>query len=93
MARHPFFMVPCLNLSENRHARAFGLFYTVLLASGAVAPILFGAVGDAMGLGTSFVIIAVLAGCIILICPFLSPELRNRRAAENFFPIVVAPSS
>ncbi len=62
-------------VSENRHARAFGLFYTVLLASGAVAPILFGAVGDAMGLETSFAIIAVLAGCIILICPFLSPRI------------------
>ena len=63
-------LAPCA-----RHARAFGLFYTVLLASGAVAPILFGAVGDAMGLETSFAIIALLAGCIILICPFLSPRI------------------
>jgi len=62
-------------VSESRHARAFGLFYTVLLASGAIAPILFGAVGDTMGLEVSFAIIAALAGCIILICPFLSPRI------------------
>ena len=62
-------------VSEHRHARAFALFYTVLLTSGAIAPILFGALGDTMGLEVSFAIIALVAGCIILICPFLSPRI------------------
>ena len=80
-------------VSENRHARAFGLFYTVLLASGAVAPILFGAVGDAMGLETSFAIIALLAGCIILICPFLSPpNCETVARLRIFFPLLLRPA-
>ncbi len=66
-------------VSESRHARAFALFYTVLLTSGAIAPILFGAVGDTMGLETSFAIIAIVAGCILLICPFLSRRILEPR--------------
>ena len=33
-----------------RHARAFGIFYTGTIGAGAIAPAIYGLVGDAVGL-------------------------------------------
>ena len=44
---------------EERQARAFGLFYTVTTAASAAAPIMVGALGDAVDLAFSSAIVAV----------------------------------
>ena len=44
---------------EERQARAFGLFYTVTTAASAAAPIIVGALGDAVDLAFSSAIVAV----------------------------------
>jgi MFS transporter, FSR family, fosmidomycin resistance protein len=44
----------------SRRANAFAIFYTATLGVGAVAPALFGALGDAAGLGKVLMVVAVL---------------------------------
>jgi dipeptide/tripeptide permease len=51
--------VPVLVRAEQR-ARAFGIFYTAVIGSGAVAPVLFGLVGDALGMTMTLAIIALM---------------------------------
>jgi MFS family permease len=59
-----------------REARAFALFYTGTIGSGALSPVLYGVVGDFAGpaWGT-----ASAAGAALLVCPLallLAPRLR-----------------
>jgi len=65
-------------VDDDRQARAFGLFYTVLMASGALSPIAFGAVGDSMGLEFSLACVAVMVVSIIALCPALSSKISER---------------
>ena len=67
-------------VDDNRQARAFGLFYTILLASGAISPILFGAVGDALGVKYSLACVSLMAALIITVCPALSSKIPERPA-------------
>ena len=67
-------------VDENRQARAFSLFYTVGLASGAVSPVIFGAIGDAASVTVSLSLVAGMALLIIGICPFLAPKIVEKSA-------------
>ena len=51
--------VPLFALPERR-ARAFSIFYTGTIGSSAVAPILYGLVGDALGLPAALVVVAAI---------------------------------
>jgi len=51
--------VPVL-VTPDKRARAFGIFYTGVIGSGAAAPVLFGIVGDVMGLTMTLVVIGIL---------------------------------
>ncbi len=51
--------VPVLVRTEQR-ARAFGIFYTGVIGSGAVAPVLFGLMGDALGVTMTLAIVALM---------------------------------
>jgi MFS family permease len=51
--------VPVLVRAEQR-PRAFGIFYTGVIGSGAVAPVLFGLVGDALGVTMTLALVAVM---------------------------------
>ncbi len=62
-------------VEEDRHARAFSLFYTVGIGSGAISPIVFGVVSDAYGVPTALTCIAAMAATILLLCPLLAPRL------------------
>ena len=62
-------------VDEEKQARAFSLFYTVGIGSGAVSPVVFGFVGDGFGIPTALTFIAAMALSIILLCPFLAPRL------------------
>jgi MFS transporter, FSR family, fosmidomycin resistance protein len=50
----------------DRQARAYGLFYTLGIGSGALSPVLFGAVSDAGGVELA---LGVLAACVLLVLP------------------------
>lgn len=58
-------------------SRVYGLYYTVYLGGGAVAPVCWGFVGDRLGLGPTWVAIAgVVLGAVALAVP-----LRERRGS------------
>lgn len=59
-------------------ARAFGMFYTVTIGSGALAPLLCGALGDAFGLHT---MVPALALAVLTIVPLTWP-LRGALASD-----------
>jgi FSR family fosmidomycin resistance protein-like MFS transporter len=67
--------------SPDRTARAFALFYTGTIGAGAIAPVLYGWLGDAFGPATATTATAVTA---LAICPFmiaLSRHLNEESAA------------
>ena len=59
-------------VAPDRRARAFSVFYTGTIGSGAVAPALYGFVGDWLGVPTA---LTVVAGVVLLTLP-LSLVLR-----------------
>jgi predicted MFS family arabinose efflux permease len=69
--------VPVLVGPEKR-ARAFGIFYTGVIGSGAVAPVLFGFVGDAMGLGLTLAVIGILPLLTLPLALALRPSFAPR---------------
>ena len=63
-----------------RRARAFGIFYTLTIGAGAVSPVLYGLLGDAIGVPRTF---GVIAAVVLLVLPLtlaLRPALRAPRA-------------
>jgi MFS family permease len=61
-----------------RRARAFGLFYTLSIGSGALAPALCGAFSDALGLHA---IVPLIAAVVLLVVPLTLP-LRGALASD-----------
>ena len=62
-----------------RRARAFGVFYTLTIGAGAVSPVLYGLLGDAIGVPRTF---GVIAAVVLLVLPLtlaLRPALRALR--------------
>jgi MFS family permease len=62
-----------------RRARAYGLYYTLVVAASAAAPLVYGAVGDALGvmatlLLTSAVVLTTLPLCFVLRGALAQPE-------------------
>jgi MFS family permease len=66
--------VPVLVHPEQR-ARAFGIFYTGVIGSGAVAPVLFGLVGDALGVTMTLAIVALMPLFTLVPALALRPSL------------------
>lgn len=62
-------------VDEDRQARAFSLFYTVGIGSGAISPIVFGLISDSYSVPTALTFIAAMAASILLVCPFLAQRL------------------
>jgi predicted MFS family arabinose efflux permease len=69
--------VPALVTAQKR-ARAFGIFYTGTIGSGALAPILYGVIGDALGLYATLVIIALIVLATLPLAWGLRPALARR---------------
>jgi MFS family permease len=71
--------VPAL-VAPDRRARAFGIFYTGTIGAGATAPILYGLVGDVLGVPAT---LAVLAAMVLITVPLafaLRPALAGQRS-------------
>ena len=62
-----------------RRARAFGVFYTVTIGSGAVAPTVYGTVGDIFGVIPTM---ALVAAIVLLVLP-LTAALRGIFAHDH----------
>jgi FSR family fosmidomycin resistance protein-like MFS transporter len=65
-------------VAPDRRERAFSLFYTGAIGGGAIAPVIYGMIGDAIGPGHA---ILVVAGVCLLTLPLavaLAPSLRDR---------------
>jgi MFS transporter, FSR family, fosmidomycin resistance protein len=62
---------------SGRQARAFGLFYTLTIGAGAIAPPLFGIVGDLLNLASAMLLVAAIVLLILPLVFFLRPVFRN----------------
>jgi MFS family permease len=60
-------------VAPERRARAFGLYYTFTVGAGAAAPLLYGSLGDAIGVAPALLVAAVL---VLLTLP-LTATLRR----------------
>jgi MFS family permease len=65
-------------VTPERRARAFSVFYTGTIGTGAVAPALYGAVGDALGVSTAVLIVAMAALVTLPLSLVLKPVLASR---------------
>lgn len=59
-------------VAPEKRSRAFGVFYTGTIGAGAVAPIIYGLFGDALGVPTALAIV----GCLVLVTLPLALALR-----------------
>jgi MFS family permease len=58
-------------VSADRRSRAYGLYYTVTIATSALAPSIYGVIGDAVGVTTTLVIVATVVLVTIPLCLML----------------------
>jgi MFS family permease len=59
-----------------RRARAFGVFYTLTIGAGAASPVLYGLIGDAIGVPRTFGFIAAVVLLVLPLTLVLRPALR-----------------
>jgi predicted MFS family arabinose efflux permease len=71
--------VPLL-VTPERRARAFSVFYTGTIGSGAVAPALYGVVGDHFGVTAALIVVAALVLLTLPLVLVLKPVLPARPA-------------
>ena len=62
-------------VAPEKHARAFGVFYTGTIGAGAVAPLFYGMIGDAVGVNVAIVVVAMLVLITIPLALMLRPLL------------------
>jgi MFS family permease len=63
----------------DRRARAFGIFYTGTIGAGAVAPALYGLIGDMLGVPTTLLLVAAVVLATVPLALLLRPALVVRR--------------
>ena len=64
---------------NGREARAFGFFYTVTIGADAIAPTLYGAAADVIGLAGSMLLVAAIVLLILPLLAVLRPALKEHR--------------
>jgi MFS transporter, FSR family, fosmidomycin resistance protein len=62
-------------VAPERRARAFSVFYTGTIGSGAVAPAIYGVVGDALGVSSALMIVAAIVLLTLPLSLVLKPML------------------
>lgn len=70
-------------VTDQQIERAFAMFYTGILGSSALAPILYGRVGDATGPVWATVATAITALTVVPLMFLLSPRLAHSAKAQN----------
>jgi MFS transporter, FSR family, fosmidomycin resistance protein len=71
--------VPDLVLPERRQ-RAFGIFYTGTIGSGALSPTLYGLIGDQLGVGVTLALVAAFVLFTLPLALLLRPAFAETRA-------------
>jgi FSR family fosmidomycin resistance protein-like MFS transporter len=61
-----------------RRARAFSVFYTGTIGSGALAPVLYGVLGDALGVPSALIVVAAIVLLTLPLSLVLKPALAPR---------------
>jgi MFS family permease len=74
---------------DERHSRAFGLFYTVTSGCGIAAPLGFGLLGDVIGIAETIAVIGVMVFLTVPLAMVLGPSISGRVRAES--PGIRAP--
>ncbi|MET0869133.1 MAG: MFS transporter, partial [Pseudorhodoplanes sp.] len=72
--------VPDLVPAERR-TRAFGIFYTGTIGAGAVAPIIYGFISDAIGLNGGLVVVASFVALTLPLALILRPAFAEPKSA------------
>ena len=67
-------------VAPERRARAFSVFYTGTIGAGALAPALYGVVGDALGVSTTLLVVAAVVLLTLPLSLVLKPVLAPRLA-------------
>jgi MFS family permease len=67
-------------VSPDRREHAFGLFYTGTIGGGAIAPVIYGLVGDAIGPDHAIVIVAAVCLATLPLAWLLAPLLPTHEA-------------
>jgi MFS family permease len=65
-------------VAADRHAQAFGLFYTGTIGGGAIAPFLYGFAGDAFGPTRAILVVAAVCLLTLPLAWLLRPSLARR---------------
>jgi FSR family fosmidomycin resistance protein-like MFS transporter len=65
-------------VAPERRARGFSVFYTGTIGSGALAPALYGVIGDALGVPTALIIVAAIVLLTLPLSLALKPMLARR---------------
>ncbi len=65
---------------DRRHARAYGLIYTLGSVCGIVSPLLFGLVADGFGISLAMLLMASSLGATLLLLPMLATALERLSA-------------
>ena len=65
-------------VAPERRARAFSVFYTGTIGAGALAPALYGVVGDALGVSTTLLVVAAVVLLTLPLSLVLKPVLTPR---------------
>lgn len=68
-------------VAADRRTRALGIFYTGTIGSGAIAPVVFGRAGDALGVTYALVLVALVALLTLPLAAVLRPVLAERYEA------------
>ncbi len=68
-------------VAADRRTRALGIFYTGTIGSGAIAPVVFGRVGDAVGVTHTLMLVALVALLTLPLAALLRPALAARHGA------------
>jgi MFS family permease len=67
-------------VAPERRARAFSVFYTGTIGSGAVAPAIYGVVGDALGVSSALMVVAAIVLLTLPLSLVLKPMLATSPA-------------
>jgi MFS-type transporter involved in bile tolerance (Atg22 family) len=68
-------------VAPDRRSRAYGLYYTLSLGASALAPTVYGIVGDAVGVPVTLTVVAVIVLATIPLCLVLRPAVEAPAAA------------
>ena len=62
-------------VAPERRARAYGLYYTLIVGASAVAPLVYGALGDAVGIVTTLLVTSTVVLLTVPLCLVLRGAL------------------